>query len=576
VALALADHRNRMINRPRVFSDWAWSLGLDPGVVLIGVGVVATILAAFLFLRRQPWLKLFTSLLLLLLLGGAFFLLKDKRIDTKLPLDPLGLSGKGKEGQGKPPPSGKGSSGKGAKNPFQDDYSSSTPPSPVAIAILRDDFQPSKDIMYFRQVALSTYNGHHLVNGQAQGWDLDVLTEFPRLTPLQAKGDHPVLDHLVVPSTMYLLVDHPQPLTLSQAVTLAPAHNPNPQQFVAAYDVVSQVLALPPQRLLGRRSISETWDAQTRAHYLALPDDPRYRALSDLIVHDVDPRFASDDLARAYAIKRFLEREGFYTMKSTHSSSSDPTASFLFSSLRGYCVHFAHAAVYLMRSQGIAARVALGYAVQTNKRSGGSSILIMSDRAHAWPEIYLQGIGWITFDIYPERTDMPSPELVDYDLEKLLGELARNDQTAGLRADGRPLVIPWRALLQSLALLLGVLLTLTYLIKLFRQLAPRLTRVEKYPRRAYLAVLDRLSDLGHPRQQGETRERHARRLAQLSPHLMALTLAHLSLALGGAHVLERAQFAQLVDQVLTELRQNVPFRRRFTAQLNPLGWLRTR
>ena len=93
---------------------------------------------------------------------------------------------------------------------------------------------------------------------------------------------------------------------------------------------------------------------------MATPDDPRYRALADIIVRDVDPRFFHDDLARAYAIKRYLEKSGFYTLRSKHSSSKDPTASFLFGSLRGYCVHFAHAAVYLIRTQGIAARVALG------------------------------------------------------------------------------------------------------------------------------------------------------------------------------------------------------------------------
>jgi hypothetical protein len=311
-------------------------------------------------------------------------------------------------------------------------------------------------------------------------------------------------------------------------------------------------------------------------HYLALPEDPRYGALADIIGREVDPRFANDDLAHAYAIKRYLEREGFYTMQSQHSSSSDPTASFLFGSLRGYCVHFAHAAVYLMRSQGIAARVALGYAVQVNKRSGGSSILIMSDRAHAWPEIHLEGIGWVTFDIYPERTDIPPPSMVDYDLEKLLGELARNDKTAGLAPDQRSLIIPWRQILQSILWFILGLLMITYVIKFHRRFMARwLSRRYQYPRAAYLAVLDRFSDLGRARRPGETRECHAARISHISPHFQELTQAHLAWALG-AKEQQKNEWIRLQRLVLADWKKSISLPKRILALLNPIGWFWTR
>jgi len=579
VAALLADHRNRMLNRPRFLSDWAWSMGLNPGTVLVAVGIVATLVAILLFLRGQPLLKLLTSLLLFMLLGGAFYLLWDKRIESVTPPDALGLSGKGGKGKAGQK-GGKGGGGSGrSDDPFKDDYSSSGAPTPVAIAILRDDFEPTSDLLYFRQTALSDYNGHHLVSGTDQGWDKDVITRFPRTAALEAAPTQSPENHVDVPTTMYLLVDHPQPVALSHAIRIKSVPNPNPQQFVAAYDVLSRVLSVQPRRLLGRRSVPASWSAAQRRHYLALPEDPRYRALSDIIVRDVDPRFAEDDLAKAFAIKRYLEREGFYTMKSKHQSARDPVSSFLFGSLRGYCVHFAHAAVYLMRSQGIAARVALGYAVQINKRSGGSAILIMGDRAHAWPEIYLEGIGWVTFDIYPERTDMPMPSPVDYDLEKLLGELARNDPTAGVSPDRRPLQIPWGALLRGAALVLAALLLLSYLVKAGRRLAPQLGRRASYPRLAYIALLDLLSDLGRGRRPGETRERHAERLRPLAPHLEPLTRAHLARALGGgrsAAALDSDGFRDLVRRVRGELRDNVSLPRRALALLNPVGWILTR
>jgi hypothetical protein len=568
VAVTLADHRNRMLNRPRFLSDWAWSFGVDPSHVLIVVGAVATVLAVLLFLRDQPVLKVVTSLLLLFLLGFVYTVFEDRRIEQKSASDSLGLSGKNKRGGGK---GGKGQS----KNDelFKNNYDQPNTPQPVAIAILRDDYQPENGVMYFRQRALSKYNGLTLA---ADPRDKDVITSLKEGSLNQAQHHQNPDHHFKLPTTMYLLVDHPQPPALTNATTIKLIENPNPQQFVSAYEVKSLVLSVAPKRLLGRDSAGADWSVEKKQHYTRFPDDPRYRALSDIIVRKLDPRFAADDLAKAYAIKRFLEKRGFYTRKSKHASQKDPTASFLFGSMRGYCVHFAHAAVYLFRSQGIAARVALGYAVQTHRRSGGSSILIMGDRAHAWPEIHLDGVGWLTFDIYPERTDMPPAKPIDYDLEKLLGELARKDPTGGRSPDATPLTIPWALIGQILLLLLGTLVLLGYLIKGYRRLAPVLAGDGRFCRAVYIAALDRLSEVGVQRRRGETRERHARRVTALAPSMSALTNAHLARALGSSSVGSNAEFRELATQVKRELGKNAPILRRILGWIDPWSWLRTR
>ena len=570
VVVMFIDHRNLALNRPRFFSDWAWSLGWDPSGVLAAVGVFLAAASVLLFLRGQRLLKLATTVLLVLLLvSGGYYLGRNKNLQIEVPRDTLGITGKKDKGK-----KDKGKKGK-SDNPFKDNYDSSRQPSPVAIALLRDDFTPRNDVMYFRQVVLSSFNGHHLVRA-GEGWDEDVITAFPKDEPEEAEPAQSAANHTLVPTTMYLLVDHPQPIGLAHPSRYKLVENPNPQQFVAAYDVKSRVLSVPTQRLLGRASVPDGWSKKQREHYTALPDDPRYRTLADIVVRQVEPRFAHDDLARAYAIKRYLETEGFYTMRSKHSSRKDPTASFLFGSMRGYCVHFAHAAAYLLRSQGIAARVALGYAVQTTKRGGGSSVLVMSDRAHAWPEIHLDGIGWVTFDVYPERTDMPPPQPVDYDLEKLLGELARKDRTAGLQPDGEPYRIPWQTMGHVTLLVLGGLLLLAYLIKIFRRLLPLIWRGPARPRLAYVALLDRLSDLGAGRRRGETRERHAARLAARVPNLAPLTYAHLARALGSAHAATPEEFAGLMAQVDADLKKNVHPVKRMLALINPIGWMLTR
>src|SRR5262249_53501893 len=155
-------------------------------------------------------------------------------------------------------------------------------------------------------------------------------------------------------------------------------------------------------------------------------------------------------------------------------------------------------------------RVALGYGVPTNRRGAGSSILIFGHEAHAWPEIYLDGIGWVTFDIYPERSDEPPPPQFDQDLESSLGGLARKDPTAGQSEDPSPLVIPWRTILAIFGGTLGATLFLAYVVKAFRRI------LSSSHRAVYRAVLDRFADLGAVRRYGETRERHAARLATMA------------------------------------------------------------
>ncbi len=64
---------------------------------------------------------------------------------------------------------------------------------------------------------------------------------------------------------------------------------------------------------------------------------------------------------------------------------------------RGYCVHFATAAVVLLRSAGIPARFVTGYAVQVQ---AGLRRTVVGDDAHAWAE-YWDGECWRILEATP-------------------------------------------------------------------------------------------------------------------------------------------------------------------------------
>ena len=199
----------------------------------------------------------------------------------------------------------------------------------------------------------------------------------------------------------------------------------------------------------------------------------------------------------------------------------------------------------------------------------------MSSDAHAWPEIYVAGVGWVTFDIYPEASDQPPRPPVDRNLESMLGEIARDDTTGGKSADpDAAFVMPWRSIALTLLSLLAAALALAYAIKFARRLQ---TSAGREGILAFRAALDRLADIGIRRRFGESRERFAQRLAPLAPSLKPLTAAHLQVALGGAADRDaHAEVARLSRSVIREYKDNTRLWKRTLGALNPIGWWFTR
>lgn len=537
---AFAAHRRLHINQPRALADWAWTHGFQPEAVLAAFGLFAFVIGVLVLVRRNLRAGVM-AILLLLMVGGA-----------------VALFVRGAPTLGRPEPD-KLESTVGDSKAKSGSSSSKRNRDPVAVVLLKEDL-PRLDILYFRQAVRSRLLGRVLVEDQSGNFDTDVPSTTSPGTAVQLSTPQAPAYHRHLSTSMFLLADHAQLPGLAFPTSIQPIQNPNPRRFVAAYDVESQVPLRDADRLLGRSTNDAAWTPQVRAHYLQLPDDPRYRELATRIVRDLDPRFFGDSIMQAYALKQYLEKEGFYSFAERDFVGNDPIGAFLFESLRGYCVHFAHAAVFLMRAMGIPSRVAIGYAVQSNLRGAGSSILIYGNEAHAWPEMYVEGVGWVTLDIYPERSDEPAVAHVDGELESAMGELARGDPLAGRVA--KP--IPWTDIGMAMAYFSAALLCLAWAIKIVRRLPTR------SPRRAFRAALDSLADFGLGRMRGESREAHARRVGALAPSFSHLTWAYLRRVLGPGGTDDA--IIRLSRAARAEVYQLAPLPRRTLAAINPIGW----
>lgn len=558
VATLLFEHRNHSLDRPRFLADWALIHGLNPYDLILAAGIISLVLTMMLSVRQRFARSVLLGVILLIIAGGTAFYLRG-HVDAKSPLDDL-LSGSSSQ----------------KSNGASDRLSNQDPPTPVAVALLHSEFESPDYILHFRQQALSFYDGKRFSVEPVARFDTDLIQSFPGPVPLKRADESESGYRTRVDTSMFLLSNHPQPFALSNALEVAPRKNPSPRRFVAAYDTVSSVLHVPIKRLLGRTSIPKSWSPEKAAHYLAGPTDPRYRSLALELAEEVDLRHHGDAILSSLAVKRYLEKNGYYTLSEKHRGVKDPAASFLFGNLRGYCVHFAHAAVALLRSLGVASRVALGYAVDLRTRGDGSALVIMGNTAHAWPEIHIEGVGWIPFDIFPERSDEPPAQLVQQSLESIFGELARDDVVNSEIATQTQ--TRWREYLYSILRLLSVSV-LGLILILYLGLGIRrtyLSRRNASIRQHFRCALDTLSGLGYRRTSLETRDEFARRLASVSPSLLTLTHRFQAQAYGSKRAGRDAAHTEIFEQFMQDLKSRIPFYRRIFGTLNLVGWLRTR
>jgi transglutaminase-like putative cysteine protease len=129
--------------------------------------------------------------------------------------------------------------------------------------------------------------------------------------------------------------------------------------------------------------------------YLQLPDDfsPSIRQLAMDVTQG-----AATPYDQAAAITDYLR--GYIEYSATIPSpplGRDALEWVLFDYKRGFCNYYASAEVLMLRTLGVPARMAVGFAHGELDESGDNYIVRQRD-AHAWPEVYFPDIGWVEFE----------------------------------------------------------------------------------------------------------------------------------------------------------------------------------
>ena len=129
--------------------------------------------------------------------------------------------------------------------------------------------------------------------------------------------------------------------------------------------------------------------------YLQLPTDLpiEIKLLAEEITAGQDNPFD-----KTQAITRYLRQNITYSETiPAVPIGRDPIEWFLFSHKSGFCNYYATAQVLMLRSIGIPARLAVGYAQGQYDETTELYSVVQRNR-HAWPEVYFNEYGWIEFE----------------------------------------------------------------------------------------------------------------------------------------------------------------------------------
>lgn len=161
-----------------------------------------------------------------------------------------------------------------------------------------------------------------------------------------------------------------------------------------SYTVASSVSAASAGAL---RQAGENYPSWVLRLYLQGANNvsPRVRALAAEIVAQAGAQTSYD---RTKAIETWLRTYIQYNESiPAPPRGSDPIEWFLFETRQGYCNYYATAMIMMLRSQGIPARMAAGFA-QGTWDPERSAFLVRERDAHTWVEVYFPGYGWVEFE----------------------------------------------------------------------------------------------------------------------------------------------------------------------------------
>jgi transglutaminase-like putative cysteine protease len=215
-----------------------------------------------------------------------------------------------------------------------------------------------------------------------------------------------------------------QPVWVSRTGKVQYAANPDNTIDISGFEAAPSVGPGETYEILAsiaNPSIEQMTQAGTsypdwvKQRYLQLPRTitPRTRQLAEQITAGMATPYD-----KVVAITNYLRRNIQYveTLADEPPTNQELIDWFLFDEKKGFCNYYSTAEIVMLRSLGIPARWAVGYAqgeplenAPTNDSSQSLTYLVRQRNSHAWPEVFFPEIGWVEFEPTATQPDIQRP-----------------------------------------------------------------------------------------------------------------------------------------------------------------------
>jgi len=304
------------------------------------------------------------------------------------------------------PGSGSGPGGGGAINPFVDLQPKLLEQTDEVLFTVRAE-APS----YWRLISLSDFDGETWTQGDSETEELDdgVVAGPPQgepVTDLVQTYDLTGLEGPFAPAA-----ERPMEVTEGADELQADVET---QHLEAINGDVSElsysVRSAGPDLAFDDLSDSEVGDLGDRQdEYVELPSDIDDRIL-DLAERWIDQAGATGDFESLVALQDRFQTSGEFVYSDVVAPPEDDDGylyRFLSETREGYCQQYATAFAVMARMLDYPTRVSVGFLPGGGDPEDDELFTVRGTHAHAWPEVYFEDHGWVTFEPTPRAISQP-------------------------------------------------------------------------------------------------------------------------------------------------------------------------
>lgn len=196
------------------------------------------------------------------------------------------------------------------------------------------------------------------------------------------------------------------PLTTYYANTVDPEKTYDDGQYMYRFRSFSYIDD-PVQKFNSNYSIQKqepTYRQYVYANYTALPADTKAAMMKILENAVQEENFDIENASLKEIVtwvENYIKNAATYSYEYNYPKGEDSAIRF-FTEQKGVCRHFATAATVMYRALGIPARYVQGYSADAQRYK---TVTVSAKQAHAWVEVYIDGLGWVTVDPTPSAPE---------------------------------------------------------------------------------------------------------------------------------------------------------------------------